>query len=142
MTPGLGIRNTQGLVTEEKWEGGILLGRQGHSTIGKQDKLIRTDRCAFGQRESEEVSGMECGATAAERWQVGSMKRLKVYTSVPKWQVMMKRIKEKRIQVEGREFNEREDAESVKMRTAAIWEAQETMERRVDGRSNPSIFLA
>jgi hypothetical protein len=39
-------------------------------------------------------------------------------------------------------FDEEEDADIVKMRMVAIWKAQETMERGVNERSNPSVFFA
>jgi hypothetical protein len=61
------------------------------------------------------------------------------YTSMPQWKNMMKTMKEKRHQVWAREFDERADAEFVRMRMVAIWEAQETMERGVEERSNSSL---
>jgi hypothetical protein len=57
-------------------------------------------------------------------------------------QELMEMIRRKRIQGEAREFDEREDAEFVKMKMVAIWEAQETMERGVVGRRNSPDFLA
>jgi hypothetical protein len=64
------------------------------------------------------------------------------YTTMPQWQKKKKMMKSKGIEILAREFNEEGDAEFVKMRMVAIWEAQETMERGVDERSNPSVFLA
>jgi hypothetical protein len=63
-------------------------------------------------------------------------------TNTPQWQNMMKMMRSKWIQVWASEFDEEGDAEFVKMRMVAIWEAQETMERGVEERSNPSLFLA
>jgi hypothetical protein len=66
----------------------------------------------------------------------------KEYTIMPQWQGMMNMIKWKRIEVMERTFNEERDADFVKMRMVAIWEAQNTMEREANERSNPSVFLA
>jgi hypothetical protein len=55
---------------------------------------------------------------------------------------MMKTMREKGIQFFVRTFDEERDADCVKMRMLAIWEAQEVMERGVSGRSNPTAFLA
>jgi hypothetical protein len=48
----------------------------------------------------------------------------------------------KRIQGNYRKFEEDQDADFVRMRMVAMWEAQETMERGVSERDNPSTFLA
>jgi hypothetical protein len=64
------------------------------------------------------------------------------YTSTPQWHTMMKMIRDKRIDVVARKFDEEDDPESVNVRIVAILEAHETMERAVDERINPSIFFA
>jgi hypothetical protein len=46
------------------------------------------------------------------------------------------------IQMACRAFNEEFDAPFIKMRMIGIRQAQETMERWVDERANPSTFLA
>jgi hypothetical protein len=63
------------------------------------------------------------------------------YTSMPQWQKMMKQTRDKRIQVVAREFDESGDAEFARMRMVAIWEAQDTMERRVEERSYATLFF-
>jgi hypothetical protein len=55
---------------------------------------------------------------------------------------MMKLLREKGIQMTAMEFDEIGDADFVRMRMAAVWEAHEIMERGVAERSNPSGFLA
>jgi hypothetical protein len=56
--------------------------------------------------------------------------------------MMMNMTRTKGVQVIAREFDEKEDADYVRMRMVAIWEAQETMEPGVIERTNPSDFLA
>jgi hypothetical protein len=67
---------------------------------------------------------------------------LEEYTRMPQWQTMMKIVKGKGVQALAMNFEEEGDVDFVKMRIVAICEAQETMERGVNERSNPSVFLA
>jgi hypothetical protein len=46
------------------------------------------------------------------------------------------------VQVVAREFDEKEDADYVRMRIVAIWEAQEAMERGLEEREHPSLYFA
>jgi hypothetical protein len=61
---------------------------------------------------------------------------------MPQWPGMMKTMREKGIQFLVRTFDKERDADCVKMRMVAIWEAQEEVERGVSEWSNPTAFLA
>jgi hypothetical protein len=55
---------------------------------------------------------------------------------------MLRAQKSKEIQRKFRNFDEEQDADFIRMRMLAIWEAQETMKRGVIERDNRSTFLA
>jgi hypothetical protein len=54
---------------------------------------------------------------------------------------MMKTMRERGIQFRVKVFNEEEDADRIKMRELASWKAQDTVEREVNARRTPIIFL-
>jgi hypothetical protein len=60
------------------------------------------------------------------------------YTSTSQWLMMMNTMREKGIHFAVITFDEEGDADCVKMRMVAIWEAQESMERvQVSGAIRP-----
>jgi hypothetical protein len=58
------------------------------------------------------------------------------------WKEFLSAWKYKGIQGAYRKFGEPQDMDFNRQRMKAIWEAQETMERGVSERDNPSTFLA
>jgi hypothetical protein len=64
------------------------------------------------------------------------------YTNSIQCKNMLQKWKFKGIRALCREFDEAQDAAGVKMRMIGIWEAQETMERAVSERDDPSTFIA
>jgi hypothetical protein len=64
------------------------------------------------------------------------------YTNSPEGREILSEWKYQGVQGEYRRFEEEKDAGFIKMRLITIWEAQETMERGVSERDNPSTFLA
>jgi hypothetical protein len=88
--------------------------------------------------ESSDVGSALAGCCDQDWWEIDP----EVYTYMPQWQTMIKMVKSKGITMICGPFDENVDANFMKMRIVAIWEAQETMERGISERNNPNAFLA
>jgi hypothetical protein len=64
------------------------------------------------------------------------------YMCMPQWIGMMRTMMQRNIDFKVRTFDEENDMGPIKMRMLWIWEAQDTKERGVSERSNPSTCLA
>jgi hypothetical protein len=88
--------------------------------------------------ESDDVAAalVEC-----ERMEQQHLDMIK-HANSPQWKESLLAWKNKRIQGSYRKFVEVLDADFIKMRMVAIWDAQETMECGVSERDDASNFLA